>query len=211
MASVVDICNIALARLGDEATVTSIDPSEGSAQADHCARFYPQARDTLLQRHPWSFATRRARLARLAETPPGASCAWALPASCLKVLECFEDGEAPAGRPWVHGMPHLHWRVEMLGEQRVILAEAESLNIVYLSGGTKPELYPALFTEALSWLLASMLAGAIVKDQSGQQLAANCMRFYEDAFQKAVSADAQQQRESIHFVPVGLEDYARAC
>ena len=33
MSSVVDICNIALSRLGDRATVTSIDPPEGSAQA----------------------------------------------------------------------------------------------------------------------------------------------------------------------------------
>lgn len=211
MASIVDICNIALARIGDEATVTSIDPPEGAAQAEHCARFYPQARNALLLRHPWSFATQRARLAKLSETVPGAACAYAVPASCIKVLECFEDDDAPGGRPWIHGMPHQHWKLEMLGEQRVILTDAESLNIRYLTDGTKPELYSAAFTEALSWLLASMLAGAIVKDQSGQQLAANCMRFYEDAFQKAVAIDSRQQREPIHFVPIGLEDYARAC
>ena len=48
MSSVVDICNIALSRLGDRATVTSIDPPEGSAQADHCRRFYPIALKTIL-------------------------------------------------------------------------------------------------------------------------------------------------------------------
>ena len=40
MASEVEICNLALARLGDAATVVSIDPPEGSAQAEHCAMFY---------------------------------------------------------------------------------------------------------------------------------------------------------------------------
>ena len=46
MASDVDVCNLALAHLGDEATVASISPPEGSAQAGHCARFYPMARDS---------------------------------------------------------------------------------------------------------------------------------------------------------------------
>ena len=45
MASVADICNMALGHLGDSATVASIDPPEGSAQAEHCARFYPMVRD----------------------------------------------------------------------------------------------------------------------------------------------------------------------
>ena len=33
MASVVDLCNLSLARLGDEANVVSIEPPDGSAQA----------------------------------------------------------------------------------------------------------------------------------------------------------------------------------
>ena len=66
MASPVDICNTALAYLGDVANVVSIDPAEGSAQAEHCARFYPLARDALLEMHDWGFATRRVALAGLA-------------------------------------------------------------------------------------------------------------------------------------------------
>ena len=62
MSSVVDICNIALSRLGDRATVTSIDPPEGSAQADHCRRFYPIALKTILATYNWSFATTRKEL-----------------------------------------------------------------------------------------------------------------------------------------------------
>ena len=58
MASEVDICNLALGHLGDNATVSSISPPEGSAQAEHCARFYPIARDALLEMHNWNFAMR---------------------------------------------------------------------------------------------------------------------------------------------------------
>ena len=63
MASEVEICNLALAHLGDEATVASIDPPEGSAQAEHCQRFYPVSRNSLLEMHDWAFATKRATLA----------------------------------------------------------------------------------------------------------------------------------------------------
>jgi hypothetical protein len=41
VASSVDIANLALAHLGDEAAVTSFDPPDGSAQAEHCARLLP--------------------------------------------------------------------------------------------------------------------------------------------------------------------------
>ena len=41
MASEIDIVNLALSRLGDDATVASLYPPEGSAQAEHGARFYP--------------------------------------------------------------------------------------------------------------------------------------------------------------------------
>jgi len=66
MASIVDICNLALSHLGDSATVSSIDPPEGSAQADLCARFFPIALASLLEAHSWGFATRRVALAPLA-------------------------------------------------------------------------------------------------------------------------------------------------
>ncbi|NBQ76422.1 MAG: hypothetical protein EBU14_13895, partial [Acetobacteraceae bacterium] len=66
MASEVDICNLALANLGDTATVASINPPEGSAQSEHCSRFYPIARDTLLEMHNWNFSTRRILLPEVA-------------------------------------------------------------------------------------------------------------------------------------------------
>lgn len=63
MASEVEISNLALSRIGDSATVSSINPPEGSAQAEHCQRFYPIARNSLLEMHAWSFCDRRIQLA----------------------------------------------------------------------------------------------------------------------------------------------------
>jgi hypothetical protein len=49
MSSVIDICNLALSHIGQAADVSSIDPPENSIEAEYCARFYPMARDTLLE------------------------------------------------------------------------------------------------------------------------------------------------------------------
>ena len=62
MATEVDICNLALAHLGDDATIASLSPPEGSAQAEKAARFYPIARNTLLEMHTWNFASKAWKL-----------------------------------------------------------------------------------------------------------------------------------------------------
>jgi hypothetical protein len=77
MAAEVDICNAALGHLGDEATVAAITPPDGSVQAGHCARFYPMARDELLEMHTWRFNTQRAVLALSPSPPAGWAFAYA--------------------------------------------------------------------------------------------------------------------------------------
>ena len=69
MSTPVDICNLALARLGDEANVQSISPPDGSTQAALCAQFYPIARDTAL-------TMRRGRLPRCGRRW---RCWWVMP------------------------------------------------------------------------------------------------------------------------------------
>jgi hypothetical protein len=101
MSSDVDICNSALAVLGDEASVASINPPDGSAQASHCARFYPLARDALLEMHNWGFATTRAPLALLATNPStdpyntalsSWAYAYAVPSDAINYLEVMDPG-----------------------------------------------------------------------------------------------------------------------
>ena len=95
MSSVIDVCNLALSHLGDEATVASIDPPEGSAQAGHCARFYPMARNAMLTMRTWSFATRRADLALTTNASlSGWEYVYALPNGCLKPLAVLPPADA---------------------------------------------------------------------------------------------------------------------
>ena len=91
MATEVDICNWALALLGDEATVVSIDPPEGSAQADHCARFYPMALQRAIAEYAWSFATKRGQPAQLQNPPVGTEYAYAYPTDCARLLQVVDE------------------------------------------------------------------------------------------------------------------------
>jgi hypothetical protein len=90
MASPVDICNLALAHLGDTASVSSIDPPDGSAQAQHCARFYPIARNTLLEMATWGFATKRVALAQLTNTWNQWTYAYAMPNGVLNLIAVLD-------------------------------------------------------------------------------------------------------------------------
>ncbi len=158
MASVVDICNLSLAHLGDAASVSSISPSDGSAQADHCGRFYPIARDALLEVLAWNFATRRVVLATTANTPP---TAWAyeyvFPGSCIRLHAVLpESGDENAPQNYMQGTDD--------DGRRVVWTNTESAVALYTHAITDTTKFTGLFTTTLSYLLASYLAGPITRD-----------------------------------------------
>lgn len=198
MSSPVDICNIALSRLGDRATVTSISPSDGSAQADHCARFYPIALKTLLASHRWSFAISRAALAYLGEVPVGEGHMLAVPADCVSIIEVIDTQNPGADS---------HYRYEMYKGSRILVCESSDIWIRYLSSSVDSSIFPATFVDALAWLLASYLSGSMTPGSTGSQMATECLKYYETFRQKAVHEDAQQNFEHVTYRPAFIGDY----
>jgi hypothetical protein len=171
MASEVDICNLALSHIGDRANISAINPPEGSAQAQHCARFYPMARDEMLQLMRPSFAIKRIALAdaSLVVTVPSQwQFAYQYPANCLVLDGVFDPNrtydETDSGA-----------RIEVGDDEddgmRVIYTNVEAAVARYVYQVTDTTRYSPLFTQALSRLLASYLAGPIVKGNAGVQLA----------------------------------------
>jgi hypothetical protein len=181
LASVVDIANLALAHLGDEATVSSISPSDGSAQADHCARFYPIARDALLEMHDWNFARRRVALTETANTPPDTwAYEYAYPNSCLRLLYLLaEDGDETKPRQYLQGTDS--------SGNKVIWTNEENATALYTHAITDTTKFTGLFVNCLSWLLASYLAGPITKDMKVKDA---MMKVFEREFGRAAMASA---------------------
>jgi hypothetical protein len=193
VASSVDICNLALAHLGDEALVSAIEPPDGSVQAMHCQRFYPIARDALLSMHPWGFATRRAALVAIvnAAQPPQWAFSYALPNLCLapkRVL--LPDSPLDA-----EGEDFL---IETLADGTPVLyTNAEYATLVFTASVSDTTKFTPLAVNALARLLASYLAGPIIKGDAGKkESAAHYKAFLQIDFPLAAGADANAQKRS---------------
>lgn len=211
MSSDIDICNLALSHLGDSASVSSIDPPEGSAQAEHCARWYPIARDTLLSSHAWNFASKRASLASLEyEVVAGWTHAYALPSDCLEAVAILDPNstgdytENYANQDW-HSHSGYPLRPSDTARDYVIESGTDGVPILftnqqyavlrYVYTVTDTTRFTPIVANAISWLLASYLAGPVVKGMEGAQMARACLQAYENVeLPKAKMHDARQRR-----------------
>ena len=213
MASEVDLCNLALGSLGDEATVAAISPPDGSAQAAHCSRFYPIARDAIQEMHPWGFCTKRASLALLTATAPSEwAYVYAAPSDAVNLLAIYDpaavdDISAPVpmpGTPWGvtnagQGVytPQPYAAESLADGTDVIYTNIADAVLHYTSRVTDTTKFSPLFIEALAWLLASRLAGPILKGQVGAEAAKSCLQSFTYWFAKATVSDANQRRVNI--------------
>lgn len=198
MADEVAICNLALAHLGDEAKITSIRPPDGSAQAGHCAQFYPVARGVLLQMHPWTFATRRATLAPTANLVPDIWLyAYLLPAGCLRPLESSMPGTG--GSVLLDNAMPQGWAFTMESNEAgdaILYTNAQTATLRYIALVTDTTKYSPLFTAALARLLAAYLAGPVLKSAGGRSEAINQLKLFEAEWRAAAVADANSARRA---------------
>lgn len=197
MASEVDICNLALAHLGDSATVASIDPPEGSAQAEHCARFYPIARDALLEMHAWGFATKRVLLAQLVNDQTSWEYCYQQPSDVIGILGIIDsttpDDYSASGsyvpQPYVS-------EINSAGQQ-VIYTDLANAVMRYTATVSDTTKFSPLFVTALSWYLASLLAGPILKGDAGAAEAKRCLNIAQGMLSKAEDSDANQRKTGV--------------
>lgn len=200
MASEVDICNLALSHLGDEATVASIDPPEGSPQAGYCARFYPTARDALLEMHAWGFALRRVQLALLSNKWSSWQFAYARPSDTLKLLAVMPPGmpddfdTLPVGAlSSIHGAQPYSAEVDAGGRSVIYTDQADAV-LRYTALVKDTTKFSPLFVMALSWHLASLLAGPILKGDVGAAEGKRCAAVMQQYLTQAITSDANQRR-----------------
>lgn len=221
MPSVVDICNLALAHLGDDANVASIDPPEGSAQAEHCARFYPIARDTLLQMHNWNFASKRVTLAAVTMPYHQWKYSYAAPADMMVAVAVlppeaendyatkFTPSDYPYWNanytPIVAAGQYVPQRFSVETDtagNKVIYTDQDGALLRYQALVNDPTKFDPLFTLALSWHLASMLAGPVIKGEEGAAEAKRCTQMALMYLGQARASDANQRDVKVqHIVP----------
>lgn len=212
MASEVGICNMALALLGDRATVSSIDPPEGSAQASSCATFYPIARDALQEMHDWSFCTRRAPLALLAAPPPSQwAYVYSEPGVMVNILavtasDASNDYSTPVQLPYTQcnapndntgfGLytPQPYVLESLSDGTSVIYTDQQNAVMRYTTLVADTSKFTPLFTTTLAHLLASYLAGPVLKGEVGRAESAAQLKLAMSFLSQAKTSDANQRR-----------------
>lgn len=207
MASEVDICNLALAHLGDAATVATISPPDGSAQAEHCARFYPMARDALLEMHTWDFTVSRVPLALLSTNTSGWAYTYAAPSNVLNLIAVL-DPQAPddysaqsSGRcdPPILSVGYytpqpFQAEIDETTGADLILTNQANATLRYSKRITDTTKFSPTFVRALTWLLASELAGPVLKGEAGAAAAVKCNALFDKLYAVATASDANYRQ-----------------
>lgn len=148
--SPVDVCNIALKRLGADSIVAF---DEGSSAASLCEQLYSTTVDRILREHQWNFAQFRVTLARRVDVPSfGYDYNFTLPTRpyCLRVNETYpayveydiENSVAANG--------------DIQG--RVLVTNEGDMKIRYTGRIEDVTLWDASFTDAVAFDLATQMA-----------------------------------------------------
>lgn len=208
MASVVEICNLALSNIR-AGSINSL--TESSLQAQVCKLKYPILRDRCLREIPWQFNHKIRALASVTTDIFNWAYAYSYPVDCLKIhrlVGSFE--ELPAGSSDVASRL-LDSRVINLKEQRrqipyevfnfdnskVIGSDQPELRIDFAAKVTDPNLFSDDFIMALSHLLASELAIPIVGAELGRALRNDSLQLYRQYLASAMATDMNDQ----YFLP----------
>lgn len=175
MASVIEICNMGLSKIGVSA-INSL--TEDIKAARQCSIMYETLRDEVLRAHDWNFATARASCARSAAAPAfGYDYAYQIPADCLRAR--YLNDEPDIDSDWVV-------------EGRQILTDEETANLVYTRRVEDTNQFDTMFIHALAARLAAELAVPMVDDNT---LATNMWALYESFISRAAVVDANEGNE----------------
>ena len=206
-ASEVQLCNRALARIGQTSLIEEVHPAIADVAAEladeiteQAALLYGPARDTVLRRVDWPFARVRVALAELpGETRDSWEYVYAAPApsSCLAIRYVVPEGIRTPRPDQV--VPHaVEARVDagtgdVVG--KLILCDQEDAVLVYTTRVTNAAVFDPDFERALILLLAADLARAIVKGLEGARLADDLEQRYELVVRRAAAAALNEQVE----------------
>lgn len=194
MASEVQICNLALSNLGNRGRVVSIDPVDGSAEADYCASFFALARNELLEMSDWAFARTRVALATTTNPSSVWTYAYSLPSDCLVPRRILVDESGvfeEDGEPWNR-------------EGQVLLTDKENAELVYTKVITNAGLFSPSFCTALAYLLSAYLAGPIIKGLDGTKASIEFRKMAVAIANTAASNDANQSDLPVQWLPSNL-------
>lgn len=183
MASRVDIWNLALSHIGHRATIA--DPDEATAEANHCRRFYPISLRVTLEHFLWSFATRRTPLAQVTNAVEHWMFAYAMPTGVIKARAVLLPESTDDSK-------EQDFAVESADDGSIIIrTNVEDAVLKYTALVEDTNKFSPMFVLALSYDLASLLAGPIPKDPKVKKAMMDAAMYW-GSMAEAADANASQ-------------------
>ena len=183
MASEVEICNVALGRLGIDQFIEALDSSSSRSRA--CLNFYAPSRDAVLEEIDWSFAESEIALATLSTTRNGWAYQYRYPSDCLRAR--YVTDESGIRNNTTYAATPFKLGNDDTG--KTILTDLESAYLIYTKQIINPNVFSALFRSALSWRLAWEIGLTLRIDAAISQ---NALAMYRNELSIAAAHDANQ-------------------
>ena len=170
MSSEVQICNLALTKIGEEQILSL---TENNKRGRICNLHYEPTRDAVLRSHIWNFAVKREELALSVDTPSfDFTYQFALPNDYLRALNTNLDAS-------------YDWKIE----NGFVLCKSDSVKLRYIAKITDTNLFDSMFIEALSSRLAAEFAISLTDSLS---LQAQMFSLYNGKIAEARSMDSME-------------------
>jgi hypothetical protein len=196
------ICKLALSLAGEKSAITKVFPSDGSAEADLCAQFYPEARDRILEAHAWDFLVRHASLTEAATNErTDWKYAYDLPPNASGILGLGEDITSAFDSRAVK----IKFSVELDSQsQRVLYANQPTpLTVRYKAKTVDARHFSATCVQAIAYLLASMIMRTVMKSEEGIKAGEAMEQRAFQMFKTAASNDSNQTRDRSQSQKIG--------
>jgi hypothetical protein len=196
VASVTDICNLALGRIGHGTLLTEYS-SDQSKAGRYCRQNYPLVRDRLIESVGIDSFQRIVVLVLASGSIPGWTYLYAMPEGALFVEAVCDEGGARAwGRrsvfsPRMESQESDPFRLFYNGSDPVIATDVANAYAVVRVRVENTTHYPPAFVSALAWELAMELAGPLEVDADLQKMATQM------AYQARAEAAATSRNQSL--------------
>lgn len=192
MASIVEICNLALASIRGK-SINSL--TESSLEAQQCKLHYDLARQFVLRDTPWSFAKKTAPLQLRIEEPLEWLYAYQYPIDCLyvhKVVANFGFG-SPSSE---FVLPENDYPFEIIEgvDGKSIATDLIDAYVVYTKNVTNPTQFGPQFTMALAHYLGSMIAVPIMGGDIGRSMRGDELELYRATISSAMASNMNESK-----------------
>lgn len=191
MASVVDICNRALQKVGARA-ISALTDQTASARA--CLTAYSAIRRAELRKQDWNFSIKRASLAADVPAPDwGRANSFTLPVDFIRLADDYPeragDSAGLVGISISYSSNFSGVKDWVIEGGKVITNDAAPLQIRYVADIEDPTLWDSLFTELVSTSLALEICESLTQSRSKK---ADLAIQYENLSNETKKADSME-------------------